>query len=212
MTLSTIIDRISERILGSPLATTVARELTEERLAQRQDWAKELAALDDAELLAIRETHEPAKAQALADVKRCEAALSDACARYASIHRAAQAASFVADAARGRLQKALADSASPRLAACELDLRAEAHALYAQRDQVIVKTIDGNHREIWSNTASIGRRATALHAAIATVQALAVEALDEAALETRLVDLRAQLPALDVRPAKYHAATPDRNG
>jgi len=208
MTLSTIVDRISERILGSPLAKKVEADLAAETLARRQAWVDELAALDLAELMAIRNEYDPASAHALGEVRRCEAALDAARLELQTIERRRNMASLEVSQLRDRLQRALLDTASPRLAACMRDLRAEYDAMAGALDRVLVKMVDGKHHEMWSNHPSVHRRASAILVAIDAVKALAFEPGDDVAIEARVSALREQLPAIEPRPAKYVMAEP----
>jgi hypothetical protein len=208
MNMKTITDYFS----GTPEGKAIARQAETAQSAklsvQRQAWGDDLAALDEVELIALRETHEPARAAALTRVLQCEAALHEAREQYTAVDRAASLVTWETDRERTRLQKALIESASPLIAVCERALRTDLEATYAQRDDVMGKNLDGRLVLAWSNRGSVERRVAAITAAIETVKKLVYEPLDDAALTARLEDVRTSLPALDLRPAKYRMQDP----
>lgn len=201
----TIIDRISEKIFGSPLAITIERELADETFATRQTQAEELAALEAQlfEKVAARARERAAAADAIADR---EAATAAARARAGDLERTYRREMDPLEDRRDRLLYLLRCSASPQLDACVAELRAQLANSNALRDTVSERTVDGGSRVAWSNHGTVDAYVAAIYRLIGELRddgPLRLEALDEATVTARLTALRASLPSVETRPAKY---------
>jgi hypothetical protein len=199
--MTSIVDRISEKIFGSPIAQVAERELADEAFAARQQLAAERVALEAGLVDAQRDL-----TARLAPMVEAEAALE---AELASRRAARQAIERPADLARQhasiRLDQVRAQLAAtaPRAIAVLID---ELRAL-AQRDDF--RDLHGYNVErqyvlVWHNRESLTRRreviATRL---IPQLEALKLEALEGDALTERLEAIRADLPALDEVPPRF---------
>lgn len=194
--LSSIVESISQRILGSPLAAKVDAELTEERLATQRALVEQLTALDahalDAALTAARD-----RAARRLDGDRRQAALDQWRAEDAAWEQAVTLATLARDHQRSLTQKALLDLASPRIAACVAALQ----ALWEETSRQGQASRDTNQLTdavvIWSNAASLSARLAAIRHAIVEANDLVFVPLTEADLGERLREITAAIPPLD---------------
>jgi hypothetical protein len=194
MAVSDIVNRVAQQIFGSSLAVKVERELTEERLTQRQAWVNELASLNEAELITIHDVHEPAKAQALAAVQRCQAAQREADEQLTAVTRAANLETWETDRERGRLETLLVRSASPLIAAFIATLP----VLEEETGREIQGTEDVDERTgcviCWSNSESGNARLAAIRQARADAHALVFLPLSHGEVIERLAQIRDAIP------------------
>lgn len=206
MSTTSIIDRISEKIFGHPLAKRAEVELEAENLAQRNAWAAELSKLDTEELDHIRSVFEPEQAEALAVVRRHEAALADARERLFGIQRARSASANETSRRRDRILWALRDSASPLIAAFESELRGSLRQTFEQRHAVSEMGINGVMQLQWTNAASLKARIEATNVAIRECGEsgeLRYLPYDEAELTAVIDRMRATIPEIEQVPEKY---------
>jgi len=209
-TMHTVTDWLRTSAGGRAIVDQAVAAQDHKRLEDRAAWAAELATLDAAELVEVRDTYEPARAAALADVKRHDAALADARERLVMIEQARRIAAGDAAIRGERLRGALRASASPLLPAFLSEMRALARATFAQTDTVLEKRLDGSAPVAWSNHGSVTARLDAIRSAIAACDetgTLLYAAIDESSLTAALDRLRATIPDLEPRPRQFRGVS-----
>lgn len=184
-------------------------ELTQARdvLAQRRTLAAHFEAAEATQIANMKQ-HESDRAPLQAAFEQMEAAFIAARERRDTCDRARRVAHCDESMTIDRLRGQLIASASPRIADFRTELREivrDAHR--TRRDSVSDKRIDGGMTLLWSNDASIRAFTEAANRIIVNdlgeSGALLFEPLDDDALTARLEALRALLPAIESRPAKY---------
>ncbi|OFV90050.1 MAG: hypothetical protein A3H95_16830 [Acidobacteria bacterium RIFCSPLOWO2_02_FULL_64_15] len=197
---------------GSPEGQAIVRQsqATQERdrLALRQHLAEQRAALVARHFEAQR-NHEKNRKPLADDVHRLESELVHARDQLRSVDGVAQGKTFELSSQIDKVNERLLASASPQLAAFVTELRDLRDASYRQRDAVTEKAIDGKGHLKWQNSASIEARVEAIDAAIVAcgeTGPLVFEPLDEPALAARLDNMRASIPEIEPRPARYSVA------
>lgn len=208
MASTSIIDRISDKIFGSPLAIKVSAELAEETAAARRALAADLATEETALRDAIGR-HAVARVPLQANVDRLEASLSTARACLFEIDRAHRLVVWTAGQTLDRLRHQLRASASPTIHAFTVELRMLADAAWKQLDEVTERRVDNKVYTVWSNRRSVIATVAAIRHLLSNE--LGEEApiwglpLNTEALTAHLDALRATVPAIEGRPEKYQS-------
>jgi hypothetical protein len=94
-------------------------------------------------------------------------------------------------------------TASPLIPAFRAELREMITATSEARDSVSEITIAGNYVTQWSNHESISARIEAIFDVLRASDGLELEPLDDVGLQQRFENIRASLPEVQPRPAKY---------
>jgi hypothetical protein len=203
-----------QHILGEnegPKARAVLNALAaDEAEAARRERVELVRQLHEAraQLTALYSSYEPirlADAEAVTDARRALAAALAAQQRHASEYRRSM---FAPDRAQERAMSLLQQSPPTQLVAFRAWLRDEVSRTCSQSDSVKERCIDGHYRVTWDNNASLFRRLDAINSTIRVLDDVALEALDEAALDARIAALRDQLPEIEPRPARYFRDEP----
>lgn len=204
MTATDAVKWLTDTARGRAIVSEATRAEAETTRQTRAALLTEDASLLDREMALIR-AHEPKRNAADAAVLRASEAARAAKADLARIEYAHRQALAPLSRRREHIASDLFHT-RPReaLNAFVAEMEAEIAQTYRSADVVKERHIDGVFRVTWSNQASIIRRAEAVTLAIRKARRLADVAVDEADFTERVAPpLRASLPALDERPAKY---------
>ncbi len=201
MSISTIIDRVAERILGSPIAVQVERELSEERLAARQVSA-DAAARNRAMLLEENQQHAQQLAAIDREIDAIQQQLDRARARRGNAEVGHLERAWTFQQAIERHECELSRSVSPLISEFSTWLWWEIDITLGNRRWVDTKMQDGKRHVRWSNSASISKRVHAIREAINTVGLLALEPIDDEMLTQRIAALRDALPPVEPVPSE----------